>query len=253
MTPVARLDGVRVAYGGREVLRGVSAELAAGEIAGLCGPNGAGKTTLLKVLLGLVVPDRGTVEVLGRNPARSPAVRREIGYLAQTSRPDVRFPVSLRDLIHLGTTRSLGGARPARCRIRAAAAADLAIHFLGLAGLANRPIGALSGGELQLALIARTIAGRPRLLLLDEPLTALDHERKALFFPLLRRWVAETRAAAVVVCHEFEALSAHVDSLWCLDGTLHAHRQPGNAAAAGRLLDDRLCIVDGVLTQGGRG
>lgn len=256
MNPVARLDRVSVSYGGREVLHSVSTQLEAGQLAGMCGPNGAGKTTVVKLLLGLIAPDRGAVEVLGRDPVRDHRVRRHVGYLAQSARPDPRFPVSVRDLVYLGMVRSLaawGGGAPQRGR-SLRDSADFAMHYLGLAGLADRPIGALSGGELQLALVARAIAGRPRLLLLDEPLTALDHERKAAFYPLLRRWIAETGAAAIVVCHELEALTAHVDTLWCVDGTLHAHPlTPDAASAAERLLDDRHCIVDGVLTQGGRG
>ncbi len=252
---VACLSNVSVAYDGREVIRSVSTELHQGEIAGMCGPNGAGKTTVLKLLLGLVVPSRGRVEVLGRDPARDRSVRRDIGYLAQSSRPDPRFPVSVRDLVRLGLVRATpGGSRPSTPSTSPRDASDFAIHYLGLNALADEPIGALSGGQLQLALVARAIAGRPRLLLLDEPLTALDHERKNAFYPLLRRWIAETGAAAIVVCHELEALSAHVDSLWCVDGTLHTHRlASGAAGAAERLLDDKHCIVDGVLMQGGAG
>lgn len=223
------LDGVSARYGRAEVLTGITATAGAGSLVGLCGPNGSGKTTLLRLLLGLGRPESGQVRVLGADPWRTPSVRRHIGYLPQASRFDPRFPLSVQDLVGLGTLRQTGvwpgwGSGPAEAPGREVAKA---LDLVGLGPLARRPLAALSGGQMQMALLARALVGRPRLLLLDEPLSALDPGRRMAFYPSLSRWRSELGFAAIVVCHQLQAMTAQVDAIWCLEeGRMHQHRPP---------------------------
>lgn len=252
MPPAVRLEQVRVCRGMRTVLDGVSVEIATGSFAGLVGPNGSGKTTLLQVILGTVRPQAGTVSVLGVSPADCPAVRRKIGYLPQLPRHDPLFPVSALDVVEMGalTRRSPhedpGGPAPRELSLRA-------LELVGLAAAAGAPFGRLSGGQRQLVLLARAIAGSPRLLLLDEPLTGLDEHHRAVLYPLVDRLRAETGLTALVVCHDFRALLPHVDRLLCLDGGLHEHIRPaaGPEGAPGPALDER-CLYE-ALTRGASG
>jgi zinc transport system ATP-binding protein len=238
------------------VLDGVSAEIPPQSFTGLVGPNGCGKTTLLQVILGLIRPEAGSVKVLGADPARCPLVRRRIGYLAQIPRYDPLFPVSAADVVEMGALarmadRTVRGSpvharrRPARADAREASMQ--ALELIGLERLATVPFGRLSGGQRQLVLLARAIAGNPRLLLLDEPLTGLDQKRRAGFYPLVDRLRHETGLTVVAVCHDFRALLPHAERLLCLDGGLHEHREAGSPAP-GRAAPDtqECCLVDAV-------
>ena len=257
---VAELYQVEVELGGTRVLSEVNARAAAGALIGLCGPNGAGKTTLIRVILGLIRPTAGRVRVLGRDPAAGPAARRCIGYLPQVSGLDTNFPLTVGDLVSLGLISS----RPLPSSRRGAAAAAetevaACLDRLGIADLRHRLLRELSGGQLQLALLARALVRRPRLLLLDEPLTGLDAARQARFYPRLRDWQRQLRFTVIVVCHELRALAAHVDELWCLDQQLHVHdlNQPGRRAAwgGGGPAAAPACLIDPMLAggEGGNG
>jgi ABC-type Mn2+/Zn2+ transport system ATPase subunit len=249
---------VGVRYADAAVLTDVTATAGSGSLVALCGPNGAGKTTLLRLLLGLRRPTSGVVRVFGLDPCRSPAVRRRVGYLPQASRLDVGFPLSVRDLVGLGTLRESGvwptiPFSPRNPVGSLGRQVDEALALVDLAHLASRPVSQLSGGQMQLALLARALVGRPDMLLLDEPLAGLDQQRQSAFYPWLQRWRRRLGLTVVVVCHELQAICAKVDTLWCLDGgRLHEHQHPGPApapsgevaAAAGGVA----CLVEGALT-----
>lgn len=225
---------------GLTVLEDVNAHIPAGSFTGLVGPNGGGKTTLIRLLLGLFRPDAGTVAVLGREPFGNRTIRRQIGYLPQVQRLDLSFPVSVRDVVELG------------CAPRRRDGAVWAIDLVGIGDLANRPIGQLSGGQRQMVLLARALAGRPRLLLLDEPLTGLDRERRAGFYPLVRKLQRAHDMTVLAVCHDLQALTPDVDALLCLDRTVHAHGAPAQIPFLGEWTAGRQrCMVDALL--GGRG
>jgi iron complex transport system ATP-binding protein len=164
---------IRFAYRGRQVLAGASLALAPGELVCLLGANGAGKSTLLRIMLGLLKPQGGSVHVgdrtlteLGRRQ-----VAQCVAYVPQTH--NAPFPYSVREIVLLGRL-------PARGLLRAPGQADLlavqqALDHLHIGHLAERPYTEVSGGERQLALIARALAQETRLLILDEPLAGLDY------------------------------------------------------------------------------
>jgi zinc transport system ATP-binding protein len=213
--PVAELQRVSLALRGIPVLDDVSLRIEPGDYLAILGPNGGGKTTLLKVLLGLRPPDRGTVRVFGSSPKH--AVGR-VGYVPQVRTFDPDFPIRVLDVVLMGRLRrgSLG-----RLRAEDRERAHDALVRVEMWDLAERPIGALSGGQLQRVLIARALVGEPQLLLLDEPTSSLD-ERMGRgiwdFFEELSRSMA-----VVVVSHDIGAISRHVRSVACLNRRLYAH------------------------------
>jgi len=164
------LSGIRYAYDGRVVLDDVSLQVPAGRFGVILGRNGSGKSTLLRVAAGLLASERGTVRVGGASlvgmDGRSRAGR--VGYLAQFHQPVFSF--SVRDVVLTGRAASVVTVPGAED----VAAAEEALAALGIAELAARAYDELSGGERQLVMIARVLAQRPQVLLLDEPVSHLD-------------------------------------------------------------------------------
>jgi len=189
--PAIRAQGLTAAArpDGPAAFTDVSLEIPLGCRAALVGPNGSGKSTLLRVLAGLNPARTGEVEVLGRAP--SPG-RRRVAYLAQ--RPDLTpyFPLTLRRLVQMGKYAHHGWFD--ECR-HGDADVDQALRLLELGGLAERPVHALSGGQLQRGLLARATVQGAELLLLDEPYAALDAASRA----IVERFLAERPADLTVV------------------------------------------------------
>jgi zinc/manganese transport system ATP-binding protein len=200
-TLVLRLDQVALRLGGRPVLRDVSLDLRAGEFVGLIGANGAGKTTLLRVILGLLRPNSGSVEVLGRPLRRgNPAV----GYVPQKQQLDPETPLRGRDLVALGIDGQRWGiplpSRKRRMRVDEVLRAVDAIHY------ADAPVGKLSGGEQQRLLIAQALLADPQILLLDEPLSNLDIRSANEVVQLVARIGRERGVAVLLVAHDMNPM-----------------------------------------------
>ena len=230
MTPLIDIQNVDFAYRQTLVLKQVSLAVNPGTTLGLIGPNGGGKTTLIRLLLGMLRPTRGSVTIAGMDPAR--AVRRGdiVGYLPQTPRLPEQFPINVRQLIRLGLAGKAG-------LLKSYASDDLRfvdslIDTIGIQDLAKTPIGELSGGQLQLALIARALAPRPKLLLLDEPTTGIDLLAQQRFIKSLQSLKSEMNLTVVLVSHDLRSVAAVSDRIACLNVTLHYHdlteRLPGD-------------------------
>jgi zinc transport system ATP-binding protein len=214
--PVITLERVSFAYGSIPVLEDVSLEVQEDEFLGLVGPNGGGKSTLLRIVLGLLVPDSGSVGVLGRPPVRS---RGAIGYVPQFASFRRDFPVTVEDAVllgRLGKTRALFGYRAQDRTV-----ARRSMEETGVAELRARPIEALSGGQLQRVLIARALACEPQILLLDEPTANIDLRAEVDIFDLLK--TLDRRMTIVVVSHDIGFISQYVTRVACLNRTLVCH------------------------------
>jgi len=208
--PALALEGVRASLGGREVLRGVSLELHAGEVLGLVGANGAGKTTLLRAASGVLVPSAGRVLLAGRPLAAWP--RRELARLIAVVPQDApfAFPFRAGEVVLMGRSPHLprlGFEGP-----RDLAIARAALAQVGIADLADRRVPELSGGERQLVLLARALAQEPRVLLLDEPTAHLDLRHRLLVLELVRELAAAGRSA-LVVSHDLSLAARGCDRL----------------------------------------
>lgn len=180
-----------------------------GGIVALMGPNGAGKTTLLRVCLGLVKHAQGQVIVLRENVrdlrgAGLALLRRRIGYVPQLLPARSELPLTVREVVAIGRTARIGLFK--RLTRRDREIVDQWIERLGLASLADRPFGAVSGGEQRKTIIARAMVQEPELLLLDEPTANLDLGWRERIVETIDQIYTQTRISVVLVCHELEVL-----------------------------------------------
>jgi zinc/manganese transport system ATP-binding protein len=203
---VVELDHATIGIGGRIVLADASFAIQAGEFIGVLGPNGAGKTTLMRAILGLLPPSAGAVRVFGRSPQRGD---RTIGYLPQvrTVLPDLR----VRGLDFIGS--SLHGERwglPSLSR-HDRHMIEETLEAVGARDLAARPLSAMSGGERQRLLLAQTLMGSPKLLLLDEPLISLDQRHQEVVIDVVRKVCRERGITVLFSAHELNQLLGTLD------------------------------------------
>ncbi|MBI3941503.1 MAG: ATP-binding cassette domain-containing protein [Chloroflexi bacterium] len=204
--PVVELKNVNIHLGGRTILEDVSFTVAEGEFIVVLGPNGAGKTTLLRVLLGLIKPGSGLVQVLGKPPRRG---NNAIGYAPQHRVLEADLALRARDLVGFGLDGhrwGIGWPDPQRRKI-----VDQALAEVDATAYAEAPVGQLSGGEQQRLLIAQALLAAPRLLLLDEPLANLDLTHQQEIVDLVSRVCRERRIAVMLVTHDVNPLLPVVD------------------------------------------
>jgi zinc transport system ATP-binding protein len=220
---------VDFAYRQNLVLKRITLAVEAGTTLGLVGPNGGGKTTLIRLLLGLLTPGRGSIAIDGLSPARAVARGDVIGYLPQNPPLPGNFPINVRQLVRLGLAGKAGMLR--RYPKEDLDFVDSLLKTVGIEELANTPIGQLSGGQLQRALIARALAPRPKILLLDEPTTGIDRIGQQLFIEQIQRLKAQMNLTVVFVTHDLRAVSAIADRIACLNVTLHYHDVPEHIPA----------------------
>lgn len=207
------VEGLSVQTGGRDILRSVNFELRSGDICAILGPNGAGKTTLLRSLLGMQDSVASRLEVVGKS--QPPAQRRLlIGYVPQVKRPDAQFPALALELVASGLLRRW----PWRVRGEVRQRAMAALEQVGAAGLAFRTVATLSGGEMQRVYLARGMVRRPRLLMLDEPMTGIDAGGEADFLRLVEAYALRESAAILMVTHDWSAALHHANRLLILNG-----------------------------------
>jgi iron complex transport system ATP-binding protein len=199
---VVELDRVAVRHSGRALLDAVTLTLPRGSFAAVLGPNGAGKTTLLRLLDGELAPTAGTRRILApiRPPRLAPAAawRRRIGVMPQLANHSSPVPLSMREVVAIARVAQPAPDDSARCARW--------IERLGLAALADRPFGRLSGGEQRRTHLARVFAQEPELVLLDEPAGHLDFPAQESLVRLLQELWRETGATIVLVTHDLRHL-----------------------------------------------
>jgi zinc/manganese transport system ATP-binding protein len=200
-TPAIDLDRVTLARAERIILNDVSATIRAGEFVGVFGPNGAGKTTLLHAVLGLLRPSTGSIRVFGSTPARG---NRAAGYLPQQHAPVAGARLRAWDFVASAVDGERWGlAQPSRS---AAADVDRVLALVEAASLATRSIGELSGGEVQRLLLAQALLGRPKILLLDEPMVNLDPHFQQAVVALVKRIQQDQGITVLFTAHELNPL-----------------------------------------------
>ena len=203
---VVELVNVSLRVGRRRVLSNASFGIEAGEFIGVLGPNGAGKTTLMRAILGLLLPEGGTMKVFGQAPHRGNAA---IGYLPQlrTVLPDLR--VRGRDFI----ASSLNGERWGLPSVSQhdRSMIEKTLEAVGARDLAARPLSDMSGGERQRLLLAQALIGAPKLLLLDEPLISLDARHQEVAIDVVRKVCRERKITVLFSAHELNQLLGTLD------------------------------------------
>ncbi len=210
------LRDVGVAYEGHEVLRHVDLEIAGDDFLGVIGPNGGGKTTLVKAILGLV-PHSGTIEL---SPELFRGKERLIGYMPQISDFDRAFPISLQEVVLSG----LQGRRGFLTRYTAAdrRKAHELLDNAGLGRVVNMPVGEVSGGQMQRALLCRAVISDPKLLILDEPANFVDNRFEKELYGMLQE--LNRRMAVVMVSHDVGTITSVVKEIVCVNCHVHRHR-----------------------------
>ncbi|MEP9380616.1 ABC transporter ATP-binding protein [Aquabacter sp. CN5-332] len=207
-------QGLAIGYGGRGIGEGIDLAVPPGSITCLLGPNGVGKTTLFKTLLGLLPPIAGTVMLDGADLSHlsRAEVARRIAYVPQAQAGE--FAYTVLDLVVMGRTAHLGAfAAP---RARDAEIAMAALDALGIASLAERDAMRISGGQRQLALIARALAQQAGVIIMDEPTASLDLGNRAMVLKTIRG-LAQEGLAILVSTHEPEHAFAMADQAAILD------------------------------------
>jgi ABC-2 type transport system ATP-binding protein len=223
---IALLEGVVKSFGATTALAGVDLELREGEIVALLGPNGAGKTTAVGILLGLRQPDAGRALLFGCNP-RDPPARAGVG--AMTQEVGFPWPLSVREIVEL---------------VRAhfehpVPTADLLERF-SLGAIAQRQAGGLSGGQKRRLAVALAFAGRPRLLVLDEPSAGLDVETRRAFWSHVRKH-ADEGATVLLTTHHLEEAETLASRVVVLDhGRILLEGSPSEISASVGLAQVRL-------------
>lgn len=211
-------QGVTVAYHGVPVVDDVSFRLPAGCLCGLVGMNGAGKSTLLQALGGSQPLAAGSVRIDGLPPARAQRLQR-LASVPQSERVDWDFPVRVRDVVMMGRYGRMNLLRWPSAADRQAV--EQALERVDLAPLAERPIGALSGGQRKRVFLARALAQEATVLLLDEPFNGVDQPTEQLILSVLRERCA-AGATALLATHDLETIPDVCDRVLLLNRRLVA-------------------------------
>lgn len=188
------INDLTLGYDGHPAVHHLHGQFGAGSLTAIVGPNGSGKSTLLKGITGVLQPLGGTIEHSGFGV-------RDIAYLPQSAEIDRSFPATVADLVSLGFWKQRGLFAALRGVDRQAL--DQALQAVGLAGFERRPIDTLSGGQLQRALFARVLLQDARIILLDEPFTAIDEKTVTDLIALVQRWHGEQRTV-IAVLHDVD-------------------------------------------------
>jgi zinc transport system ATP-binding protein len=216
--PIIEFNQVNFSYTSESmVLQNISFTVEAGEFLGVVGPNGGGKTTLLKLIMGLEEPTSGTIKIFDANPK---SARRAIGYVPQFSNFNRAFPISVMNVVltgRLGSSKNFFGYSKEDKKIAAEYLEKLEIYHLH-----KRPIGALSGGQLQRVLIARALACQPKLLLLDEPTANIDIHAEQNVFELLS--LLNHNITIIVISHDIGFVSRYISRVLCINKSLFCHQ-----------------------------
>ncbi len=218
MNEAIKISNVWAGYQKTSVLENINLTVKTLDFIGIIGPNGGGKTTLLKLLLGLIKPFEGDVKIMDY-PAHQG--RRYIGYVPQLLDFDRNFPLLVKDVVimgRLGQKRLLQPYNKKDWEI-----VHQCLEQVGMAHLKDRPINQLSGGERQRVYIARALASKPMILILDEPTANVDSKIQNNIYELLEQ--LNQTLTILMVSHDLGAISRHVKTVACLNRRLFYHEQ----------------------------
>lgn len=209
--PLVSIKNVDFAYQKQLVLSDVSLSIFERDFIGIIGPNGGGKTTLVKAILGLLKPQKGSVE--------HSLEKSEIGYLPQGNQVDENFPITVKEVIASGLEHGLKiEFRKTKGRQRKV---EMALERVGMEALRSRPIGELSGGEFQRTMLARAIISSPKLLVLDEPDTHVDNQFETELYSLLKE--LNEQMTILLISHDIGIISPYIKTIACVNRDLHYH------------------------------
>lgn len=198
---------------GSDVIEDVSFSVPENSMTMLIGPNGSGKTTLLKLMLGLLEPSRGDVEIYGQSPRDNRGI---IGYVPQKLSFDHTFPITVEEFLQFSNRGSKDGIFEM-------------LESLDIKNLLFSRIGELSGGQLQRVLIARSLLGKPKILFLDEPVSGIDVGGEQNFYELIKEIQEQHKVTVVMVSHEVHLVAKMADQVICINKKMLCSGEPSEA------------------------
>ncbi|AXH98994.1 metal ABC transporter ATP-binding protein [Sporosarcina sp. PTS2304] len=218
---IIKLEHISHNYHHSVALSDVSLEVKSGEFWALIGPNGSGKSTLLKIILGLLKPTKGTIQLFG-GPIDSFKQQQRIGYVSQKSNAfSTKFPATVLEVVKSGLASRKGLFK--RYTKEDEQKAIDALHVVKMADFKHESIGNLSGGQQQRVFIARALVGQPDLLIMDEPTVGIDRQNVESFYTMLSELNREYGIAILLVTHEIDVVTQLATHIACLNRTIHFH------------------------------
>lgn len=212
---IISLRDVSVSYDGIMAIEGANLDIYNDDFLGVIGPNGGGKTSLVKAIMG-GVKHKGEITystILNRGN------HHKIGYMPQISKFDMKFPISIEEVVLSGLQSEKGFL--SRYSAEDKSKAHELLKQMGILDIAQRPIGEVSGGQMQRALLCRAIISEPKLLILDEPTNFVDNRFENEFYALLQQ--LHKRMAIIIVSHDVGTITSLVKNIVCVNHSVHRH------------------------------
>ncbi len=213
MEPLIEINNLQVNYDKLPVLQNVNLSVFEKDFLGIIGPNGGGKTTLLKAILGLIKPQEGNIRFRKDMQGR----KKPIGYLPQVRHIDRKFPITVFDVVRSGQIMKDKKSSKAEAKNRIE---DL-LNEMGVADIRHKPIGELSGGQMQRVFLCRALLSKPKLLILDEPDTFVDNRFEGELYEKLKQLNKDI--AIMLVSHDMGTITSYVKNIACVNNSLHYH------------------------------
>lgn len=224
MNTSINLKDISFKYENSLVLENVSFSLQKGEFLGLIGPNGSGKSTLIKIILGMLEPTKGEIQLFN-SPISKFKEWSKIGYVSQKANTfNGGFPATVFEVVSTGLFGKMGLFKWMGKQEKEMV--KHAIDTVGLSGYEKQNIGKLSGGQQQRVFIARALVSEPELLILDEPTVGVDENSEKQFYQLLEKMHRDLKVSLLLVSHDIGAITTHVDTIACLNKKLFFHGKP---------------------------
>lgn len=212
MKKLLEIKNLSAGYDNNIVLENISMEVFSGDFIGVIGPNGGGKTTLIKTILGLIKPTSGEMNLF--------ISKTNIGYLPQVNQIDKRFPITVIDVVRSGKANSALFSSFHKNSVEKEKAESL-LAEMGISDIRNKPIGELSGGQMQRVFLCRALMNQPELLVLDEPSTYVDNNFEGELYLKLKE--LNEQMAILLISHDVGTISFFVKTIACVNRSLHHH------------------------------
>ena len=209
---IVDIQNLTVSYGDLKALDNVNLQISEGDFLGIIGPNGAGKSTLFSCMLGLLEKYQGTIKFFGKDIKKTRRYLSEIGFVPQKPIFEKNFPATVEEVVKMGLKHGSDTEY-----------VDSVLKQVWLHELKNRRIGALSGGQQQRVFIAKALVHKPKILILDEPVTGIDKSSIELFYSILTDLNKNQKITIIWSSHDLDAVNQLANKVACLNRTLFFH------------------------------
>ena len=219
--PLLDIKDISFEYEQTKALENISMKVEEGDFLAILGPNGSGKSTLLKIMLGLIKPSKGSIQLFGID-SKNFKHREWIGYVSQKSNSfNSGFPATVEEVVAGGLAKKAGLFH--RLPKTKKQEVEEALASVGMESFKERSVSELSGGQQQRVFIARALVSKPKLLILDEPTVGIDHQNVQSFYNMLASLNREKNITLILVTHDVDTVTDRITHVACLNQTIHFH------------------------------